>query len=156
MQVFLASTAGILRARGLSRRAITSALLAINNEECKPPLKDSEVTKIAKSIGRYRAEHEELFGTMSEVVAEDIRWLYAPYFPRGAVTLMDGDPGLGKSSVTVAVVAALSKGRPVPWSSDQPAGKALLLSAEDDPARVQKPRLVHSRGFVRFQERSYT
>jgi hypothetical protein len=80
---------------------------------------------------------------MSEVVAEDIRWLYAPYFPRGAVTLIDGDPGLGKSSLSVAVVAALSKGRP--WSADRPSGKALLLSAEDDPARVQKPRLIANR-----------
>jgi hypothetical protein len=142
---FLASTAGVLRARGLTRRAITSALLAINNDECQPPLKESEVVKIAKSIGRYPTDNEELFGTMSEVVAEDIRWLYAPYFPRGAVTLIDGDPGLGKSSATVAVVAALSKGRSVPWSSDRPVGKALLLSAEDDPARVQKPRLMANR-----------
>jgi hypothetical protein len=142
---YLASVAGTLRGRSLSRRAITAALLAINDEACQPPLKASEVVKIAKSIGRYRTDSEELFGTMSDVVAEDIKWLYGPYFPRGAVTLIDGDPGLGKSSFTVAVVAALSKGRPVLWSSDRPRGKALLLSAEDDPARVQKPRLMANR-----------
>jgi hypothetical protein len=139
---FLASIAGTLGVRGLGRRAVTAALLTINEEVCEPPLKKSEVTTIAKSIGRYRAESEDAFGTMIDVIEEDVRWLYYPYFPRGAVTLIDGDPGLGKSSLTVATVAALTRGRRVSWSEDRPKGKALLLSAEDDPARVQKPRLV--------------
>lgn len=139
---FLASMAGTLRVRGLGRRAVTAALLAINRETCQPPLKESEVTRIAKSIGQYPTGSDNAFGNMADVVEEDVKWLYAPYFPRGAVSLIDGDPGLGKSSFTVAVVSALTLGREVSWSPDRPKGKALLLSAEDDPARVQKPRLT--------------
>jgi Bifunctional DNA primase/polymerase, N-terminal/AAA domain/Primase C terminal 1 (PriCT-1) len=139
---FLASLAGTLRLRGLGRRAVTAALLAINGEACEPPLKSSEVAKIAKSVGRYRTDSDDAFGSMTDVVEEDVKWLYFPYFPRGAVTLVDGDPGLGKSSFSVAVVAALTQGRGIPWSQDEPRGRALLLSAEDDPARVQKPRLL--------------
>jgi hypothetical protein len=139
---FLASLAGTLRFRGLSRRAITAALIAVNDEACEPPLKESEVAKIAKSVGRYQTDSEDAFGSMTDVTEEDVKWLYFPYFPRGAVTLIDGDPGLGKSTLSVALVAALTQGRGVPWSQDRPRGRALLLSAEDDPARVQKPRLL--------------
>ena len=54
-----------------------------------------------------------------------------------------GDPKLGKSYVTLAMAAALSRGLPLPMSDrpDRP-GSTILMSAEDDPARTIVPRLV--------------
>ena len=51
-----------------------------------------------------------------------------------------GDPKLGKSYVTLAMAAALSRGLPLPMS-DQPArpGSTILMSAEDDPSRTIVP-----------------
>lgn len=49
----LASLAGSMRYRGLSPSVIETALLAANRENCKPPLPDEEVRKIAQSVGRY-------------------------------------------------------------------------------------------------------
>ncbi len=49
----LTSLAGSMRRRGMSQGAIKSALLAENQARCEPPLADSEVLKIAASLGRY-------------------------------------------------------------------------------------------------------
>ena len=54
-----------------------------------------------------------------------------------------GDPKLGKSYVTLAMAAAVSRGLPLPMSDrpNQP-GSIILMSAEDDPARTIVPRLT--------------
>ena len=50
----LTSMAGTMRRRGFSERAMAAALLVENADRCKPPLKDSEVRKIAHSIARHK------------------------------------------------------------------------------------------------------
>ena len=50
----LASLAGTMRRRGFGEAAITKALLEHNRAECRPPLSDPEVRKIACSIARHR------------------------------------------------------------------------------------------------------
>lgn len=55
----LASIAGSMRARGLSETAIESALLAINQQSCDPPLDDDEVTGIARSVSRYAPQERD-------------------------------------------------------------------------------------------------
>ena len=44
----------------------------------------------------------------------EIFWFWKPYLPRGMLSLLDGDPGCGKSYLTLALAAALSTGRPFP------------------------------------------
>jgi hypothetical protein len=82
---------------------------------------------------------------LDSVQAGPVCWLWRPWVPRGAVTLMDGDPGLGKSTLALDLSARLSRG----WEMPPAAGPAegaepeavLLLSAEDDLARTIRPRL---------------
>ena len=78
-----------------------------------------------------------------DVKPQNIGWLWAGAVPVGMITMFAGDPKLGKSYVTLAMAAALSRGLPLPLS-DQPAqpGSTILMSAEDDPARTILPRLV--------------
>jgi len=73
----------------------------------------------------------------------EIDWLWAGRVPLGMMTMFAGDPKLGKSYVTLAMAAALSRGLPLP-SSDQPnrPGSTILMSAEDDSARTIVPRLI--------------
>lgn len=52
----LASIAGTMRRRGLSQQAIEAALLEENALRCDPPLQETEVLGIAKSIARYEPE----------------------------------------------------------------------------------------------------
>jgi hypothetical protein len=71
-----------------------------------------------------------------------VQWLWKPRLPLGALSLFAGDPKLGKSFVTTAIAAAVSRGADLP-GDDRPVEPAsvLLMSAEDDPARTIVPRL---------------
>lgn len=137
----LTSMAGMLRNFGLESDDLEAVLLTINDRLCDPPLEGEEVAGIAMSVARYATPIEEAFGTMSDVVAEAVPWLYQPYFPRGTLTMLEGDPGLGKSTFAAAISAAVTTGRRVPWSKDRQKGNVLILSAEDDAARILRPRL---------------
>jgi putative DNA primase/helicase len=78
-----------------------------------------------------------------DLTPRSVEWLWSGRVPLGMITMFAGDPKLGKSYVTLAMAAALSRGLPLPLS-DQPGrpGSTILMSAEDDPARTILPRLV--------------
>ncbi len=73
---------------------------------------------------------------------EPIDWLWRGRIARGKVTILVGDPGLGKSMLTVDMAARITRGKPWPVDGDKaPIGDVLLLSGEDDPADTIRPRL---------------
>ncbi len=82
----------------------------------------------------------------SAIAPARFEWLWPGRIPLGTLTLFSGDPKLGKSLAALSVLAALSRGGPLPGGGGEPAiaprGSALLLSAEDDPARTIVPRLI--------------
>ena len=79
---------------------------------------------------------------MSEVAAEPVQWLWRSWIPLGMLTVLDGDPGLGKSTMMLDLAARLSRGDAMPDGSFGPeASGVVILSAEDDLARVIRPRL---------------
>lgn len=79
---------------------------------------------------------------MADVQPEPIRWLWPSWIPLGMLTVFDGDPGLGKSTVTIDLASRLSRGAAMPdGSPGPPTAAAVILSAEDDLARVIRPRL---------------
>ena len=51
---------------------------------------------------------------MSNVEVEDIKWVWYPYIPYGKITVVQGDPGEGKTTFILALVALLTKGEPLP------------------------------------------
>ncbi|MBY0263509.1 MAG: AAA family ATPase, partial [Phycisphaerales bacterium] len=64
--------------------------------------------------------------------------------PRAKLTILCGDPGLGKSFMTLDVLSRLSRGWPMPGDmAGEPRAPmgGILLSAEDDPADTIRPRL---------------
>jgi putative DNA primase/helicase len=79
---------------------------------------------------------------MSDIAPEPIQWLWPGRIALGKVTLLAGDPGLGKSMITVAMAAHVTNG--TPWPVDRSeciAGDVIMVSAEDDPADTLRPRL---------------
>jgi len=79
---------------------------------------------------------------LSDVKPEPIRWLWQGRIALGKLSMIAGDPGLGKSLLTVELAAHVSKGKPWPVdNSDCPRGEVLLLSAEDDLADTIRPRM---------------
>jgi RecA-family ATPase len=79
--------------------------------------------------------------TLSDVTAERISWLWEGRLPLGKIVVLDGDPGVGKSSLTTEMAGIVSTGKPWPDGSPCPAGDVLILSAEDGLADTIRPRL---------------
>jgi hypothetical protein len=77
------------------------------------------------------------------VVSQPVSWLWPDMLPAGKLTLLDGDPDLGKSLIALDLYARLSTGRPFPDGrpGTGPAS-ALVLSAEDAPHDTIVPRLT--------------
>jgi hypothetical protein len=78
---------------------------------------------------------------MADVEAEAVQWLWYPYIPYGKLTILEGDPSVGKSYITCALASAVSRGRGLPEIETFDAGNTLMLSAEDGLADTLRPRL---------------
>ena len=80
---------------------------------------------------------------MQDVEVEEIRWLWYPYIPFGKITLLQGDGGDGKTTMILAITAALTKGLPLP-ESDAAVGPLNVIynTAEDGLGDTVKPRLL--------------
>jgi len=83
---------------------------------------------------------------MSDVTPEEVQWLWPGYIPLSALTVFDGDPDLGKSTIMGADIAArVTRGLPMPDGQNSdiggPAG-VVLMSLEDDAATTLVPRLI--------------
>lgn len=78
----------------------------------------------------------------SNVVPKQVDWLWYPYIPFGKLTILQGDPGEGKSTFVLNIVARLTQGLPMPDGYDlyEP-GVAIYQCAEDGMADTIKPRL---------------
>lgn len=68
----------------------------------------------------------------SDVPYEPPRWLIAPFFQKGKGTLIQGDPGSGKTAFMCAVAAHVSTGKPLLGMAITDPGNVLILSVEDD------------------------
>ena len=85
--------------------------------------------------------------SMDTIKATPVTWLWWPYIALGKLTMLDGDPGIGKSLLMTQVAASLSQGHPFPDQDGIPAletGGAhttVMLSTEDGLADTLKPRL---------------
>ncbi len=78
---------------------------------------------------------------LSQIQPVQVQWLWEPYIPRGKLTLLDGDPGIGKSFLAIDLAARLSRGAPLPnGSAPMRPHVSLLLSAEDNPADTTRAR----------------
>jgi putative DNA primase/helicase len=80
---------------------------------------------------------------LAELAEQPMQWLWPGRIPRGALTLLCGGPGRGKSLLALDIAARVTSGQP--WPDGGPAdapGDVLLLSAEDSIGRTVRSRLV--------------
>lgn len=87
-------------------------------------------------------EGSSLVTLYSEVRATTIRWLWFPFIAIGKITLLQGDPGDGKSTMMMNLIAELSTGGATP--DGQAFGRAqrtIYQCSEDGVSDTIKPRL---------------
>ncbi|MDP6059456.1 MAG: AAA family ATPase, partial [Pirellulaceae bacterium] len=83
-----------------------------------------------------------LITNMSTVEPEEVEWLVPGWVPRNKLTMLVGDPGVGKSFLTCQLAANVTTGIWFPFSFERKEpGNVLIISAEDDPADTIRPRL---------------
>ena len=82
--------------------------------------------------------------SLDTITPENVKWLWPGRVPLGKITILQGDPGLGKSTLALDVASRVSRKLPMPddsLSDLHEAANVLLLSAEDGVADTIRPRL---------------
>jgi hypothetical protein len=81
--------------------------------------------------------------SLASVETERVEWLWKGRIPLAKLTVCDGDPGLGKSAMTLDLGARVSTGARMPDGAPGLTGGAgvVLLSAEDGLGDTIRPRL---------------
>jgi len=112
-------------------------------ENTKPP--ESTVISIAKQAesGNLTKTSNLISRCVSDIQERPIKWLWDSIIPLGKLSIIAGNPGLGKSQITASIAAMASVG------SGWPGGKGLsiqsnvaFMSAEDSAEDTIKPRLI--------------
>lgn len=86
----------------------------------------------------------------TNVEVREINWLWYPFIPRGKVTILQGDPGEGKSTFMLTLTAYLTRGESLPFTGcGEPPDPITVLyqSTEDDYDDTIVPRFIKAGGF---------
>lgn len=121
----LARLAGTMRRPGMTPTTIAAALLSENRTRCQPPLPESEVRAIARSVSRYQPEKGDGAGTVSpplsgftpvqlgELLAKPdtpVEYILENRLVAGTVSAVVAKPKVGKSTFARNLCLAVSRG----------------------------------------------
>ena len=121
---------------------------------CQPPFpQKTALAKVASAYDRYRPAQEPPEGRangeaipvqvcLADVPREEVEWEWESRLPRSRIVLLEGDPGVGKSWLALAIASAITTGAPFPGqaASRDPAN-VLLVTAEDGLGDTVRPHL---------------
>ena len=102
------------------------------------------VFDVPMSFGREGVKKVEskLLTLYSDIQSKPVQWLWRPYIPIGKVTLLQGDPNDGKSTMMMNIVAELSRGGAMPDGTALGIPQKIIYQcSEDDAGDTIKPRL---------------
>lgn len=97
--------------------------------------------------------------SMDEVEEEVMDWLWYPYLARGELTILEGDPGLGKSYLAQMIGAHFCDGKKLPSGKPKEImGKVAYFDMENSPGTVTKKRLRNNdcKNLHNFFQETYT
>lgn len=93
---------------------------------------------------RIRPEEQRRGLLFSEMSRDEVRWLWEGRIPLGNITVLDGDPGLGKSVITTDLAARVTISRTfpdgVPCGVEAGGAGVVMLNAEDSFSNTVGPR----------------
>jgi hypothetical protein len=83
---------------------------------------------------------------LSTVTPKRVQWLWRGYLPAGKLSMLDGDPNVGKSTLAVDFAARITTGRPWPDGERCRVGNVIIMTAEDGVADTVLPRFLAAGG----------
>lgn len=79
---------------------------------------------------------------VADIEPEVVDWLVPESFPLGMLAVVGGQPGLGKSQISISLAAGVTTGRGLPGGAlFSKTGSVIILANEDDASRTIRPRL---------------
>lgn len=144
-----------LQAKGLSDEAIIHAVWEENKTKCVPPYDFEYVKAKVESALKYQKgtssyiEQPKAYNldvtSMDEVEEKPAEWLIYGHVPKGQITMVTGDGGVGKTALWCNIAAAISNGKLCFFEDcailDRTPQKVMFFSSEDDPRYTLKRRL---------------
>lgn len=137
---------GRLMREGARRNSGNVDLWVAHGEEIRVGLIERPEVLTMLQVGPGRKELAPSGGelrvfTYADIEATEINWTWYERIPRGKVTIVAGDPGLGKSWMMMGLAARLSSGGRWPDGTKAPKGDVIYVSAEDGESDTIRPRL---------------
>lgn len=106
----------------------------------------SDIRVLCSHAVKYPPDPKPTGIRLSTVAAERAEWVWQYRIPRGAITILDGDPGTGKSTLALEIAARVSCGESLPDNGrPHPPRSVIILSAEDSIPMTVVPRLQSAR-----------
>jgi hypothetical protein len=102
---------------------------------------DREESEDEKKVGLFT------FTPLKDIQEEAIDWIWYPYFARKTLTIVEGDPGLGKSYMVMIAAATIAKGERLPCvrkGKPKAHGAVVYFDIENNAASVTKVRLRYN------------
>ena len=113
--------------------------------DCPQLLTQTEIhTRNEVNEKMSNAENKLQIRKMSEVELQEINWLWYPYIARGKITMIQGDPGEGKTTLALRLAAACSTGQALPGMEIVEPFNVIYQTAEDGLGDTIKPRLMEA------------
>lgn len=81
------------------------------------------------------------FVSLSEIKPRKVKWFWESIIPYGMITIIEGDPGQGKSFVSMYLTSLVSTGGTLPNGCKVRKRNVLYISAEDDASYTIRPRI---------------
>ena len=103
-----------------------------------------EVKSIAEKAEEMRIAETTLpLKSLANIQPENVEWLWPGKFAKGKLNLLGGLPDMGKSTLSLAIAATVTRGRAWPFSSDECVPQSvLLMTTEDGLSDTIVPRLM--------------
>ncbi len=141
---FLATARAEMHKKGASERSIRIALTGLHEymqatavaPEPAPPGSPSNFKQPTVAGGFF----------LSNIASRPIEWLWQDRIPMAALTLLEGDPGIGKSLLTLDLAARVSSGQAMPDATPGREGTVILIAPHDSTSHTIKPRLEAAGG----------
>lgn len=94
--------------------------------------------------------NDPVFTKLSDIKPRKVDWFWEPFIPSEMITILEGDPGSGKSFISMHLAAEVSRGGRLPGGKKIKQGKVLYISSEDDPQYTTRPRIDAMGGDASF------
>ena len=115
---------------------------ALNSPVDFPPKEQIEEAETRLKALRATANGTTLLTPLSGTMPLPISWLWRMRFAQGKISLLAGQPGRGKSQLTVFFASVVTTGGNWPDGEPCQLGSVIFITCEDDPADTIVPRLM--------------